>query len=94
MNQPAEWLTVAAFQGENGETQYFARNGENWEVWDGDIGNIPAAGTTEQLLQEQQLQLFEGQFQGVFGTFSVFTGYRLENGNIVYNRFPTVFSVE
>jgi hypothetical protein len=95
LNQVADWIIVASYQAKNSDqTQLYTRDtNNNWQVWDGQIDHLPAAESTQQLLEGYTLQVFQGQLQEMTGMFSIYSGYRLANGSIVYNRFPTVFKV-
>jgi hypothetical protein len=94
LNQVADSLIIASFKATNNEqTQFFTRNGNNWQSWDGQVNQLPSANNAQQLDGEYTLQIFQGQLQGMSGVFSIHSAYRLEDGSIVYNRFPTVFNV-
>ncbi len=94
LNQVVDWVIVASYQAENSNhTQFFTRNAKNWQIWDGQTNHLPATESTQQLLEGYTLQIFQGQLQGMPGVFSIFSGYRLNDGSIVYNRFPTVLNV-
>ena len=94
LNQVVDWVIVASYQGENSDqTQFYARDANsNWQVWDGQVDHLPATESAQQLLEGYTLQLFQGQLQDMSGVFSIYSGYRLDDGSIVYNRFPTVFN--
>ncbi|MCF6203696.1 MAG: DUF2202 domain-containing protein [Methylococcaceae bacterium] len=94
LNKVVDWVIVASYQAENSDqTQFFTHNADNWQAWDGQANNLPATKSAQQLLEGYTLQIFQGQLQGMPGVFSIFSGYRLDDGSIVYNRFPTVFKV-
>ncbi len=94
LNQVADWIIVASYQAENSDqTQFFTRNANNWQTWNGQVNQLPATESAQQLLEEYSLQIFQGQLQNMSGVFSIYSGYRLKNGSVVYNRFPTVFKV-
>ena len=94
LNKVVDWVIVVSYQAENSDqTQLFTHNADNWQVWDGQANNFSATQSAQQLLEGYTLQIFQGQLQGMPGVFSIFSGYRLDDGNIVYNRFPTVFKV-
>ena len=94
LNQIVDWIILVAFQAQNSlQPQFFVRNANNWQIWDGQGSHLPATESAQQLLDGYTINIFRGQLQGMLGMFSVYSGYRLENGSIVYNRFPTVFEV-
>jgi hypothetical protein len=95
LNQVADWIIVASYQAENSDqTQLYTRDANNnWQVWDGQVDHLPATENSQQLIEGYTLQIFQGQLQEMTGMFSIFSGYRLDDGSIVYNRFPTVFKV-
>jgi hypothetical protein len=95
LNQVVDWVIVASYQAENSDqAQLFTRDtNNNWQVWNGQVDHLPATENAQQLLEGYTLQIFQGQLQNMSGLFSIYSGYRLDNGNVVYNRFPTVFKV-
>lgn len=94
INQPADWLIVAYYFDNVGNTYSFTRNGESWQLWNGDINNLPFAEQTTNLGVENSLSIFEGQLTGLSGQLQVYSGYRLNDGSIVFNRFPVVLNME
>ena len=95
LNQVADWIVVASYQAKNSDqTQFYTQDADNnWQVWDGQLDHIPATESSQPLLEGYTMQIFQGQLQDMTGIFSIYSGYRLNDGSIVYNRFPTVFKV-
>lgn len=94
LNQVADSLIIASFKAENSKAvQLFSRNGNNWQSWDGQVNQLPSANSAQQLVGEYALQIFQGQLKGMPGEFSIYSAYRLDDGSITFNRFPTVLHV-
>ena len=95
LNQVVDWIVLVSYQAKNSlQPQFFTRDANSWQFWDGQVNHLPATESAQQLLEGYTLKIFQGQLQDMPGVFSIYSGYRLENGSIVYNRFPTVFEVD
>lgn len=94
LEESIDWVIVAFFNPENSDqTQLFARQGDSWQSWDGQLDQIPSAKTSTLLADEYVLAIFQGQLSGMAGQLVIYSGYRLENGDIVYSRLPTILNV-
>ncbi len=94
INQPADWVIVAFYSDANGQTTAFARQGDVWQVWDGDMNHLPAAGQTDSLALSNTLSIFEGTLSGLNGQLQIHSGYRLDEGSVVFNRFPLIVNLD
>lgn len=94
IGKTASWAMVAAYTPSNGSTMLYARNTTQWQIWDGNLNNLPAATTAAKLQQEQTLNVFSGSLAAMPGTYSITIGYRLSDNSIVYNRQPLTFTVK
>jgi hypothetical protein len=84
VGKPAELLIMGVYQTADSQNAYL-RVGEDWLPWDGEIGYLQPAELYSQLPNHLEIQLFEGDLSALSGEFTVFVGYRLEDGTIVYN---------
>jgi hypothetical protein len=94
VGQNADLLTVATFTPKgDGEKMMFMRD-ENggWQNWDGNLDNLTATQTQQQLRENQRLPIHQGQLP--VGRYQISMGYRLQNGTIILNGQPIDFSVE
>lgn len=76
------------------DTSYFyMRQDESaWYLWDGNFANLEIA-ETMQLTESVDMTIYEGSL-GMPGIFTVYVGYRLDNGGIFYTSQPITFTVE
>jgi len=86
VGQPADILMVAQQKRslDYGRIDY-TRFGPNWQRWDNQIGQIPPASRYQQLPEKFEIPIYLGPLAHVPGEFTVYIGYRLENGIIVFN---------
>jgi hypothetical protein len=63
-----------------------------WYLWDGNFANLEIA-ETMQLTESVDVTIYEGSL-GMPGLFTVYVGYRLDNGDIFYTSQPITFTVE
>lgn len=94
IGKTASWAMVAAYTPSSGSTTLYARNATQWQIWDGNLNNLPAATTAAKLQQEQTLNVFSGSLAAMPGTYSITIGYRLSDNSIIYNRQPLTFTVK
>ena len=91
----ADILVVARYRTLLQGDVFYARDGQNWIDWDGQISLLPSAKTVTQLPETTiDVPVLEDNLSGMPGEFTVFIGYRLENGTIHYNGVePLHFSI-
>lgn len=94
VGQTADWIMLAKFAEVDGADNWFVRNGEQWLSWDGKLGNMPAAAADYVLEAEQTIPVFQGTFNGMPGSYTIYIGYRLEDNSLIYKQAPLVFTVE
>jgi hypothetical protein len=92
IGQTVEYVAMVHYQGDNGENGLIMRSGESWETSNGEPQEIASAGEYT-LFDTQEFHVFEGALEQMQGQFTVFVGYRLKNGDIVYNPEPMQFRV-
>ncbi len=94
IGQNADFLTVATFSPMGGKQQVMFMRDEtgDWPNWDGDLNNLTAIQTQQQLRENQRLSIHQGQLPA--GRYQVSMGYRLQNGTVILNGQPMDFSVE
>ena len=86
----ADWLIVAGYTVDN-VTSFFARNGANWEAWNGEMDQLPASMTGMALEATKSLSILEAPFLAT-GDYAIYAGYRLED-KLVYKPAPLQFSI-
>jgi len=86
LNKMAALLILVNYK--NGDIdQWYMRNNQTWQIWDGDffsMANI-AAELRIALSDVESLVVFEGNFQGMPGNFTIYVGYALPEGLIIFN---------
>ena len=69
-------------------------DGAPWAQWFGDPAALTGFKTTDALLAEEEIHVFNGALSGFAGMqVQVFTAYRLEDGKVVYNQQPVIINV-
>ena len=96
VGQAADLLIVASYIPAGEETPFwYMREGVNWQPWDGNVAQIAPAQTKNSLEDMETVDIYQGNFQGIPGEFTVYVGYRLSTGMIVFNmNEPIQFVVE
>ncbi|MDM8557349.1 hypothetical protein [Candidatus Parabeggiatoa sp. HSG14] len=90
----ADILMVGVYTPMNGTTSFYMREGDMWTFWAGDVVSLAAAEEEIELSECQTVSIFEGRLAGLPGNFKVHTGYRLSDGEIIFNGEPVDFTVE
>ena len=87
-------FTTATFTPMGGNQQMMFKRDETgaWKKWDGDLDNLTATQTKQQLRKNQRLNIHQGQLPA--GRYQVSMGYRLQDGMVILNGQPMDFSVE
>lgn len=80
----ADLLLVGVYQTLTAERDYL-RNKETWQAWDRQLSTLQAAESYAQLPEIIELPIYKGDLSQTPGEFTVFMGYRLVDGTIVYN---------
>jgi len=81
VGKPGELLVVAAFRGQ-GAAQQFALTGETWTALDG--SSLPAQAQIAALDAFHGIPVHQGNLP-LPGAFTLYTGYRLADGSVVFN---------
>lgn len=63
-----------------------------WELWDGNPAHLIAS-TVRSSLRAQEVQFIYQGALPLSGAFMVFTGYRIQDGSLVFNANPLTFSI-
>jgi hypothetical protein len=92
--QSADIVNVVSYTADGADSaQMFMRNAENgWQTWDGNLNNLVAAQTQQQLGQQNRVTVFDGQL-GAKGRFQISVGYRLQDGTLIFNGEPIEFTI-
>ncbi len=94
IEQLADILIVAGYTVDD-QTYYFMRNGNVWELWEGDIPELAVAEEKKLLPECIEVPVFEGSLENMPGIFTVYVGYRpTSNGDIFFSGEPITFTVE
>ncbi|HID98751.1 MAG TPA: hypothetical protein EYP59_00455 [Thiotrichaceae bacterium] len=96
ISQMAALLILVYYKNDEIE-QWYMRNEQSWQIWDGNfftMANV-AAELRMALSDVESLVVFEGNFQGMPGDFTIYVGYALPEGLIIFNgKKPFQFSVQ
>jgi len=86
---------------ENSTTAFFIREGKTWHPWDGAINQLGAAEieanlpTPFELFEQLEMTIYEGPFPGLQGHFTIYIGYLLSDGTLVFNgQQPISFTIQ
>ncbi|MDM8566005.1 hypothetical protein QUF74_10175 [Candidatus Halobeggiatoa sp. HSG11] len=93
VKKTADVLMLGVYKNDN-VTQYYMRNGSNWELWNGDIASFAAAQTDVNLPESFEIIIYDGLLAGLPGSLEVYSGYRFENGGIFYSGDSIKFTVK
>ena len=65
---------------------FFMRNGDTWEAWDSAIPSLMAAEEKILLSNRLEKEVYQGSLADLpFISYVVYVGYRLENGDVIFN---------
>ncbi len=94
VGKAVELLTVAVFQGTNGSTFIFTKNGETWQVWNGLFDELGVMQSVGSLTATLNVPIYSGVLP-LAGKFTLFMGYRVvSNRTIVFSPTPLVFDIQ
>ncbi|HHB91770.1 MAG TPA: hypothetical protein ENK59_00975, partial [Thioploca sp.] len=94
VGKKAEIILVVKYTDLQNKTKLFNRSYKIWRVWDNKFTNLLVAQEHPFLPKMVNIFIFEGSVN-LAGEFTLFVGYRLENGTIVFNGLkPLNFSIE
>lgn len=90
----ADWIIVASHAASaNVATNWFVRNGEQWQSWDGSIAGLASSMSHVELKAMQEIPVFEGMLNDMPGIYTIQVGYRTPDNGLVYLPAPLKFSV-
>jgi len=96
LNKMAALLILVNYQ--NGDIeQWYMRNNQTWQIWDGNFFSMAnvAAELRMALSDVESLVVFDGNFEGMPGDFTIYVGYALPEGLIIFNgKKPFQLSVQ
>jgi hypothetical protein len=91
----AKILIVGLYQAAEGSSTAYCRHGNDWQTWDGEVGNLTTAQEVDALPENLEVQIFDGDLSSMPGSFTVYVGLQLNDGTIHYNGGELVqFEVE
>lgn len=88
-----DWILLANYAATDDSANWFVRSGDQWQEWDGQVGNMPAAMVDYGIQSEQTIPVFGGVLDAMPGRYTIYIGYRLEDGSLVYKQTPLVFTI-
>lgn len=93
IGQAARLLNVATYQPLGSRVVYTYQAGAqgDWQGWNGNLQDL--GGTPVQLQASHNLNLFNGNLQNMTGYYQIYSGYRLDDGRLVYSSRPLTFGV-
>jgi hypothetical protein len=84
IGKTADILMVAMVSADT--MMFFMRNGEAWETWDFAITSLTAAEEKFLLSDSLERLVYQGSLADLpFFSYTVYIGYRLENGDVIFN---------
>jgi len=69
----------------------YTRNGEAWEIWDGQLDSLPSAEYYRELPKTQEVSVYQGSLIGMPGDWIVMVGYHLSGGVLVFNGLEPIY---
>jgi hypothetical protein len=76
------------------QTMNYMKTATGWTLWDGQLSHLQPLETYQKLPEIIDLSVFTGDLSRESGEFSLYAGYRLSNGTLVFNgRNPLRFAV-
>ncbi|MDM8558280.1 Ig-like domain-containing protein [Candidatus Parabeggiatoa sp. HSG14] len=78
-------IVMVGIQTTLGKKTAYYRDEQIWHIWDGQIGNLPSAQHYPKLPGSIEIFIYEDNLGFDPGEFTVYTGYRLTDGTIIYN---------
>jgi len=91
----ADIILVVKYTDSSDKTVLFNRGNKTWQVWDEQFASLLVAQEHPLLPKIVNVFVFEGSLSVLTGEFTVFVGYQLEDGTIVFNGLePLNFLVE
>lgn len=80
----ADILLVGVYTTLTSEWRY-TRDERDWTQWDDRVSSLPVAQAVDKLPASLTVPIFKGDLSTTPGEFTVFIGYRLANGSIIFN---------
>jgi len=93
IGQTAKFLAVVNYTSEEGNTMNYSLTNNGWSEWNGSIEGLPYKQQIT-LSNQHEFQVFNGILDGWPGNYQLYSGYQLQNGNIIYNSQPLLFQVK
>ncbi|MFK5969078.1 MAG: Ig-like domain-containing protein [Candidatus Marithrix sp.] len=84
VGQVADILLIGTYNNISYDISY-NRNEQDWQVWDGRLSSLPTAQYYPELTKQIEIFIFADELDFIPGEFTIFVGYRLLNGTIVFN---------
>jgi len=67
------------------EMTSYTRDEQHWQIWDQQMSRLPSTQYYPQLPEQIEIFIFEGDLSGILGNITVYVGYQLYDGTIIYN---------
>lgn len=93
IGQMARLGSIATYQplGSRVVYRYQAGTQAQWQAWNGNLSGL--GGSPLQLRASHSLNLYDGTLQNMPGYYQVYSGYRLDDGRLVFCSQPLAFGV-
>lgn len=93
IGQAAQLVSVATYQPLGSRVVYTYQAGAqgDWQAWNGNLQDL--GGTPVQLQANHSLNLFGGNLRNMTGYYQIYSGYRLDDGSLVFSSRPLRFGV-
>jgi len=87
--------TLAVVQHKNADkTVSYMKTASGWKIWDGQLEHLQPLENYQQLPASVDFSVFTGDLSNQGGEFSLYAGYRLQDGTLVFNgQNPLNFAV-
>lgn len=96
VGQAADIIFVANYVSDSNDLNIkYTHKGEIWQIWSGEINQLPTAITNSKLPKKLELPIYQGKLKDMApGKMTVWVGYRLKNGTIIFNGLePIEFNI-
>jgi len=93
IGQTANFLAVVVYTSETGVATKYSFTNNGWKAWNGAIEALSDKQSIS-LTTQHEFQVFSGSLEGSPGNYQLYSGYQLQNGNIIYNSKPLSFQIK
>lgn len=84
LGQAADVLVVAQHQATDKTTRYM-KTAQGWQLWNGQLSDLQPLQSYEKLPPIFDISVFSGDLSPVTGELQIYAGYRLQQGDVIFN---------